>query len=423
MTLLAMRSSRMGVRLPLTAAIMAALGVGGGMLGAVDSLDPAMLVPVHDFSVQPMGNLSTSDGSIDLHPKALVGLGYDSNVFATSSDQSSDVYYRGMVGLFARYLPNPDLTVTLDGEFERQIFRHDTSFNATIGHAVLDCVEIGPDHRWDAGAGFVRLDDPVFDSGERAVHEEITVHDAFIQSDAIRHQSIELEYQRQDYLQGTPFFARQDMDRNLVTLTAHEGVLPLPDQEWYLGAVLSYSHYDVDFFNSSSRVTSFAGINEAIGSRSHAALAAGVSWWHFSRCFAGDPSYGDREVVAPYLDASLYWSWADGSDIHVAAFSHLLESLTSNAYWVIGSEIGGEHQLLDNSSAFFDLQVFRARGSGAPAGQEIEVRTQKQATVGFSYILHDGVVTHLEGSYLDSDSRTSVSYDRLSATVDIAIVY
>ncbi len=419
----AVRTSGRGLRLPLTAAAMAMLEVSGGGLGAEDSPNPGMLVPVHGFTVQPMGNLSTSDGSIDLHPKALIGVGYDSNVFATSEDQSSDFYYRGMVGIFSRYLPNPDLTVTLDGEFERQIFLHDTSSNATIGRAVVTCIETGAEHRWDAGAGFVRLDDPVFDSGERAVHEEITVHDGFSQSDAIRHQSLELEYQRQDYLQGTVFFARQDMDRNLVTLTAHEGVLPVPDEEWYFGAILGYSHYDVDFFNSSSRISSFVGMNEAVGSRSHASVAAGVSLWHFSRCFANDPSYDDREVVAPYLDASLYWSWADGSDLHVAAFSHLLESLTSNAYWVIGSELGGQVHVLDSSNAFFALQVFRARGSGAPAGQEIEVRTQKQATVGFSYVLHDGMVIHLEGSYLDSDSRTSVSYDRLSATVDFAIVY
>jgi hypothetical protein len=259
--------------------------------------------------------------------------------------------------------------VTFDGEFERQIFLHDTSFNATIGRAVLTCVQTGVDHRWDAGAEFDRLDDPIFDSGERAVHEEITVHDEFSQFDALHHQSIELEFQRQDYLQGTTFFARQDMDRNLVTLTAHEGVLPLPDEEWYIGAILGYSHYDVDFFNNSSRISAFAGMNDALGSRSHAAIALGVSWWRFSQCFLDDPSYDDKTVVAPYLDSSLYWSWADGSDLHVGAFSHLLESLTSNAYWVIGTEVGGQRHVLDNSSAFFSLQVFRARGSGAAAGR------------------------------------------------------
>jgi hypothetical protein len=402
---------------------MAALGIAGGTLAAEESSDPGMMVPVHGFTVQPLGNLSTSDGSIEAHPKALVGLGYDSNVFATSEDQSADVYYRGMVGIFSRYLPNPDLTVTFDGEFERQVFLHDTSFNATLGRAVLSCVETGPGHRWDAGAGFARLDDPVFDNGERAVHEEITVHDEYSENDAVRHQSVEAEFQRQDFLQGTIEFARQDMDRNLVTLTAHEGLLPLPDQEWYWGAILAYSHYDVDFFNSSSRVTSFIGLNEGIGSRSHAAIAIGASWWHFSRCFLGDTSYDDKEVVAPYVDSSLSWSWVDGSDVHISAFSHLLESLISNAYWVIGSEIGGQERVLDNSSAFFAAQVFRAYGSGAPAGQEIEIRTQKQVTVGFTYVLHDGVVTHLEGSYLDSNSRIFNSFDRLSATVDIAIVY
>ncbi len=288
---------------------------------------------------------------------------------------------------------------------------------------MLSCVDTGPEHRIDAGAGFVRLDDPIFDSGERAVHEEITAHGAYGRKDDLRDLGIELEYQRQDYLQGTAFFARQDMDRDLATLTARAGVLPVPDQEWYLGAILGYSHYDVAFFNTSSRLTSFAGVDAAVGSRSHAALAIGASWWHFTRCFAGDPSYGDQEVVAPYLDASLYWSWVAGSDVHIAAFSHLLESLTSNAYWVIGSELGGQEHVLDDSSVFFTVQVFQARGSGAAAGQEVEVRTQKQATAGFTYVLHDGVVTHLEASYLDSASRTFISYNRLSATIDIAIVY
>ena len=79
--------------------------------------------------------------------------------------------------------------------------------------------------------------------------------------------------------------------------------------------------------------------------------------------------------------------------------------------------------MLDNSSVFFSLQIFKAHGSGAEAGQEVEIRTLKQAIVGFTYVLHDGVVTHLEGSYLDSNSRTAISYDRLSATVDIAVAY
>lgn len=407
----------------MSAAALTVLGIGMGGLHAQDSESLNMMTPVHSFTVQPMGNLSTGDGSIELHPKALVGLGYDSNVYATATDQSADAYYRGMVGIFARYLPNPDLTVTFDSEFERQIFLHDTDFNATIGRAVITSEDKGPDHSWNSGASFVRLDDPIFDSGERAIHEEITVYDEFIHNDTLRHQGLELEFQRQDYLQGTVYFTRQDMDRNLVTLTAHEGLLPLPDEEWYLGAILSYSHYDIDYFNSSSRVTSFIGVDETLGSRSHATLAIGVSWWHFSQCFDDDPSYSDKEVVAPYVDSSLNWSWADGSDLHITAFSHLLESLTSNAYWVIGSEFGGQRRVLDNSSVFFSLQIFKAHGSGAEAGQEVEIRTLKQAIVGFTYVLHDGVVTHLEGSYLDSNSRTAISYDRLSATVDIAVAY
>jgi hypothetical protein len=390
---------------------------------AEEALATDELVPVHDFLVEPSGNFTLEDGRIVLHPKALTGVGYDSNVYATESDQSADVYWRGMIGLFSKYSPNRDLSISFDGEYERQLFRKDTDRDATIGRSVITIADYGPGYIINGDIGILRLDDPLFDSGVRAVHEVATINAGLRQDDAIRHQDFSIEYQRQDYLQDTPFFTRDDMDSSAVTAMVHEGILPLPDDEWYIGGSIGFNHYDVEHFNSSNRVTSFIGWDKALGGRSKIDISIGESWWKFDDNFAQDPSYDDREVSTPYADASLHWSWAEGDDLHARVYSQLLDSLISNAYRAVGCEIGGLLSLPERNTAFMNVGIFEARASGAAAGEEIEVRRNEEGTVGFDYVLHDGVVVRIEGDYVKSLSRTSNSYNRLSATVDMAVVY
>jgi hypothetical protein len=390
---------------------------------AQEALSSDELVPIHGFLVQPIGNFSLDDGQIVLHPKALTGIGYDSNVYATRSDPSADYYWHGMIGIFSRYSANRELSMSFDGEYERQLFRTDTDRDATIGHAVFTLTGSGPGYGWGAEIGIIRLDDPLFDSGDRALHEVATIHLGLNQDDVIRHQDFSIEYQRQEYLQDTPFFNRHDIDSNSATAVIHEGILPLPDNEWYFGAFTGFNRYDDRHYNSSLRATSFIGWEQEIGGRSRADISIGASWWKFEDNFSHDPSFDDREVYSPYVDASVHWSWAERVDMHASVYSHLLESLTSNAYRAVGGEIGGQLGLLDGSMAFIAVRVFEARGSGAAAGQEIEVRRNEEGTIGFDYVLHDGVVVRVEGDYIDSLSRTSNSYDRLSATIDMAVVY
>jgi hypothetical protein len=406
-----------------SAATVTLLAVCLSPIRAQEATDSDDLVPVHGFMVQPIGNFSLDDGLIVLHPKVLAGLGYDSNVYATEYNQSSDIYFRGMIGIYAKYIPNRELSLSFDGEYERQLFRVDKDFDATIGRAIIAIAGSGPGYIYNANMGFVRLDDPLFDTGERALHEVMTIHVGFNQDDAVRRQDFSIDGQRQEYLQDTPFFERKELDSNSATAMVHEGILPLPDEEWYVGGSIGINRYDEDFFNNSIRMTSFIGWDMALGSRSRANIAIGASWWRFDDNFAHDPNYDDRDVFDPYADASLHWSWVEGDEVHASLYSNILDSLTSNAYRVVGGEIGGQLGMLDRSTAFMAVRLFEARGTGAAIGQEIEIRRNEEGTIGFNYVLHDGVVVRIEGDYIRSLSRTANSYDRLSSTIDMVVVY
>ena len=56
-------------------------------------------VPVKDFNVRPMANFAYADNRLVLHPKALVGVGYDSNVYAETTNEHSGTFVRGLVGV------------------------------------------------------------------------------------------------------------------------------------------------------------------------------------------------------------------------------------------------------------------------------------------------------------------------------------
>ena len=81
----------------------------------MDSLALAVApsVVIDDFDIPPAGNMLLGSGRVELHVKALVGAGYNSNVLAVPGG-SPDHDTRGMAGIAGRYLPDPDATLAYD---------------------------------------------------------------------------------------------------------------------------------------------------------------------------------------------------------------------------------------------------------------------------------------------------------------------
>ena len=124
-------------------------------------------VSIADFSIQPMGNLG-GGGAWDIHPKALVGTGYDSNLYGDENNEEDDAYFRGIAGMTTRWYASESMTFTGDGEFETKQFfdskNNGADFNG--GTISLGLQSAGLVDTFSANASWKRADDPTVSTGE-----------------------------------------------------------------------------------------------------------------------------------------------------------------------------------------------------------------------------------------------------------------
>jgi hypothetical protein len=383
-------------------------------------------VQVKDFGVRPMANLTLDDGTWTIHPKALAGVGYNTNIYAEENDPHKGAYYRALAGVVTAYRLNEANKLSFDGELEtdRYFDSKNSGGNLGGGRAALDYLWRQQNDDVALHAGFSRYNDPLVETGEQILNQVYNLG-AFGTFNGARGRLVTgATFTRTDYLEDAAGFSKSSRDNDDIQVSARVGCIRGREAFYYVLARYERIQYDENTqFNNGSGYTVGLGDQTPVGERSTLLLEGGATYRTYDHEFAGSSTYDDKSVVAPYLNALLTWPWEEGSRLAVGAFSRLDASLTANAAWVYGASVDARYRLLANAALFGGVSLYHSKDDGHAAGFETEERTTEELEAGVEYELRRGVAARLKGDYTHSNSKTENSFNRFIAAFDIAVVF
>ena len=380
------------------------------------------------LGVLPMANFTYFDQRLAFHPKALVGVGSNSNVFAQETDPKSSAYYHGIIGLLTTYRFNAQNNLSVDGELEARRYTDSEVKDVTRltgGQACLDYLyQEQNNNRLKLHGGFARFDDPEIQTGMQIKRQTA---DGDI-SAAINGMHARLviggTMLATDYLEDGIGFTKDSRDNTVSGGNLRLGYTMSHNGFIYALAKVERVTYKEDVqFNNSSGYTFGAGLQQSLGERSSLLLEAGMMSRTYDKNFNDDPAYDDKKVVAPYGECNFVWPWETGSQVSLRGFSRLNESLTANTAWLTGGALDGRLRVADRTFLFAGVDYFLGKDDGAAAGAEVEKRTTTDATLGLDYQMNRGALVRLKGTYTDSKSETSNNFKRTLVGLDIAIAF
>jgi hypothetical protein len=432
----------------LTLASLAALGarVFAEDITTTATPDNQDIVLVDGFGIQPLYHLASPDGALILHPKALVGFGYDSNVYATDTDVKGSTFYDLVAGLDLKWVTNPEDTFVLSGEFEGERYVSQQGRNLSGGKAEFSYRHQASE--WDAGgnASFARTNDPFVVTGQEIKHDD--GHVGIDGTDHWAHQSVGLgaTVDRLRYLEGAPgIFGKDDRNNTDVGLNARVGNEVGDQSEVYFRAQVDRRNYDQKTFseaidipgtgvvtthgyNDSTGITAVIGLKDKIATRTGVIAEVGVDYRKYADYFAGDADFNDKTVVRPAVNLVYRWSFEEGSWLGARAFSDVEDSVFSNAAWMYGVSVDARYRLSDEYKAavFGSLSGYQLKDSGSPkTAQEPddETRTTGEVNVGVEYVFHPGLGVRLKDVYDDSHSKYFNSFRRNLIEAQLGVVF
>ncbi len=409
------------MRLSRPVALIVALTCVGGAVGAEQ--EP---VTVKDISVHPRANLKSSDDTFTLHPKVMVGVGYNDNIFATQTNEKDDFYGRGLVGLMGDWRLNPHNSIAFNGEFEGLHYSKSENKKGNMVGGVADV-----DFKWKEAnnegllhGGYARFDDPLVETGQQILRENIVGAGSLtMQGSAIRSVTM-ASITGTNYLEAGLGFTELSRDNTVYDLTERVGVTTARDTFYYALVGINRSDYWQNTqFNDSVGITAGLGTQFRLGDRATMTAEGGVTYRMYENNFNNNVAYDDEKYLAPYADIKVRWPWESGSHVGINLFSRVDESLTANAAWVYGAALDGRLRLLARSGLFAGAAFYHSEDSGQGIGIATQERDTFEVSGGFDHELCRGCVGRLKATYTDSDTDVSNSFTRLIVAADIAIAY
>ena len=401
---------------------MLAILAVGAPAHAVDETDT---VTIRDFTLTPMGHLTYRDNRLLIHPKAMIGAGYNSNIEASSSDQVSDAYGEAVAGIEARYLIGDSQQVTLDVEGEGRGY-HEQSERDLVGGRARGRYEIEDSHgmSYRALGGYARYDDPLVESGEQITRGTGSLG-ALAEWRGLRTRiSVSGDWQNENFFESGSRFGEDERDNDILRVSLAAGQSPAEGAELFVRVVGDSQ----DFVEGESRYQDSTGIAGLVGWRGLVATRitllaeAGIERRTYAGAFANDPAYDD-EVTTPIGSAVLRWTWEAGSHIGARAYRSVISSISANAATLTGLDGDVRYRLREKAALIAGGKVYLIEQSGAASGELSEERGTGQVWAGAEYFIRDGVGVRLVGRYEASESRTANDYERLSALVSLGFAY
>ena len=382
-------------------------------------------VQVKDIAVTPRANLTADDGTLTLHPKASLGVGYNSNIYAEAANEKDDIYVHYLAGLQADWRLNPHNSLALNGEFEGLNYSKSASDNANMIGGLL-----GADYRWHEAnnnvhlhGGYARFNDPLIESGEQILRQNIDGLAVATWQGSETRTVVDLGATALDYLDGGTGFTAESRDNSVFHLTGRMGCTTARDTFYYLLLGVDRTDYKENIqFNDSTGITAGLGAQVRLGQRSTLSAEGGVAYRSYADNFGGLSVNDDKKVYAPYVSVAARWPWESGSQVGLNIFSRIDESITANAAWVYGAQLDGRYRLLANSGLFGSIGGYHSEDSGQGM-----VTTEKRNTVeiaaGVDHEITKGLVGRLKATYTDSTAEISNEFSRYIVSFDLAVAF
>jgi hypothetical protein len=409
------------MRLDRPVALLAAIACVGPLIAA----DQAPIM-VKDIAVQPMANLTARDGTVTVHPKALLGVGYNSNIFTETDDEEGDVFIRGLAGMVVDWRLNPHSSLAFNGELEALNYVDSDNDEGNLFGGLLT-----GDYRWREQnrdlrihAGYARFDDPLIQTGEQILRQSYDGSATLALSGSEMRTVLELGAGAVDYLEDGIGFSDTSRDNTTYRLTGRVGRTTARDTFYYVMLGVDRSDYwDNIQYNDSNGITAGLGAQVRLGERSTLTAEAGATYRVYEDNFGGIAAYDDEQVLAPYISVAARWPWESGSHVGLNLFSRIDESITANAAWVYGAAVDGRYRLLARSGLFGSLAAYHSEDSGDSAAIVNETRDTFEATAGVDHEISRGVVGRLKVSYADSSADIGNDWTRYIASFDVAVAF
>jgi hypothetical protein len=391
---------------------------------AASAVDEVAPVTVGDLTLAPAGDLRDDEHRCELHPKARLGVGFESDaVPPPTGDGRADEYTRILAGMLVRYHPHPGLDADLDGELERFRFRRYPGHDTDGGLLKADVDRVTPGLAWHGDVGWKRAQTVILTTGEQVAQDQYALHASASRDSARWYFQGDAAGSRLDYRAGTSSFTARQGDHDTYDAGLRSGVVSGDDRRFLSLRGETVRQREPGRFNDCDAGTATVGWQHAASPRSGLHAELGASIRRYSDDFLGDHGLHDRTAIAPYADLGGTWSWQDGDHVDAHAYSTLGDGITSNATWSVGAEAAGhllvERRLALDASA--DLSENRDGGlnhRGATVQRQIV-----QGSLAGTYAIAAGLATRLAATLIGVRLPENAGYHRLMLSLDVAYAY
>lgn len=392
-----------------------ALAVLAACAGAAeDGRDP---VRVAGFPLPPYANLTWLDDRLEVHPKALLGAAWQSNISGEAGSGEDDVALRQLAGVEVRALLGRLHAFRLDGEFDRRDWLEQDEQDISGGRAAADWRRRGP--RLDAGVRLAwgRDDRPLVESGEQVAR------DTAVATADVRWRSARVVYaaeagvERSDYRSDSRYFTADQRD----ALRPSLGV----EAAWERGreaALYGALRGDRIAYSSDERFQGSDGARLVLGARG--LLGVRARWLAEAggeaRRYDAAASASEATVVRPAGALGLDWPWEEGSRFGLRADTRVSDSIAGGADWSVGLAADLRWRLRTNAALIADAAVRQLRPEREVAGSAPRDRTTWDLRLGGEYVLREGLGVRALVTGEGGDRVEGGTFMRQGAALEIA---
>lgn len=381
---------------------------------------------VDHIPVRPGGNLIFEEGRLELHPKLLIGLGYDSNVDAVASGAEEDAYARGVAGLLVYWLPAIADRFSADVQVDarRYLERDDRDF--TGGWVRLGWTResaVGP--LATVTADGMLVDDPLIETGrqvQRARYEGQTGWWMRGASNAIR---LGAGVIGEDFLENAGVFDEHERDY----------LRPQAAVEWWHGQAAGPTRFglrvmadQLHYHQSDSDYQDGTGVAvTALVTHYFAPLLQlnghiGVEHRQYDDDFAHNSAFDDQTITRPIGELLLRWDPEEYSRVDVGVASRVIPTVEANAAFLLHAWVHSRLRLRRTFGVLAEVDLYDLQRSGTAVGEGTRDKTFR-LRAGIEVWARDGLVIRALGGADFGEPEERDGYTRTVASIDTAFAW